>query len=265
MGIEQRNLVGNKYGKLYVVKMLGKYKPGNPHYYSLVRCDCGKEFPIQDSCLVSGRQKNCAKCGSKKFKKRHGMTGTPIHNLWLSMRQRCSNPNDTDYRLYGGRGIKVCDEWNKSFETFAEWALSSGYQVGLSIDRIDVNGNYEPDNCRFITMFEQASNKRNNVFIQYEGETVTVTEASRRCGIPQSTLANRIRAGWNDYDATHIPVYKGHAAKVLNTITNEFRLFDSLKDASQFVGKQKGYLSNKSKKIKRKEFSVGDYYVEIAK
>jgi hypothetical protein len=181
------------------------------------------------------------------------------------MRQRCSNSNHPDYKDYGGRGITVCNEWRDSFETFYEWATTHGYSEDLSIDRIDVNGNYEPDNCRFITMFDQASNKRNNVYIDYESDNVTISEASRRCGLDSGTVGDRIRKGWDEYDATHTEPYKGFGTMVRNRFTNEFWLFDSLAQASEFIGRNRGFLSYLSKKLNRTEFETGDYYVEITK
>lgn len=193
------------------------------------------------------------------------MTGTAIHNKWLNMRQRCNNPNDSFYKDYGGRGIKVCNEWDTSFENFYEWALNNGYEEGLTIDRIDVNGNYEPSNCRFITMAEQATNKRNNVYVELEGGKVTISEAARLTGIKVGTLGYRLRKGWDKNKAVHSDLCKGYGVFVKDIHSNELRLFNSLAEASLFIGKNRGFLSNKSKRNQSNTFQIGDYYVEIAK
>jgi len=260
----QRNLVGNKYGNLTVISMLGRVSNTSAHYYSRVRCDCGNEFDTRDTRLIHGSVTKCHECW-KKSQGRHHMTGTPIHNLWLNMRQRCSNPNSQDYKDYGGRGIRVCDEWNNSFESFYEWATTNGYEKGLSIDRIDVNGNYEPENCRFANAIEQGTNKRNNVYLDYEGETVAMSEASRRCGISEGTLGFRLRKGWNEYDATHKELCKGYETTIRDMAHNITYTFHSLGEASLFIGMNKGYLSNKLAKANSNSIQIGGYYVETQK
>jgi hypothetical protein len=101
----------------------------------------------------------------------HGMTNTRPYYIWSSMRERCFNPNSQAYSNYGGRGITVCQEWKDDFMSFYNWAINNGYTDELSIDRIDVNGNYCPENCRWITMYEQQNNKRTSVMITYNGKT----------------------------------------------------------------------------------------------
>jgi len=105
----------------------------------------------------------------------HGITNTSIYGVWQSMRQRCNNPNRTKYKDYGARGIKVCDEWQNA-ETFAKWANENGYQPGLQIDRIDNNGDYSPENCRFVTPRENSRNRRNTKYLTLNGETKSVAE-----------------------------------------------------------------------------------------
>ena len=124
----------------------------------------------------------------------HDMYGTRLNHIWANMRTRCNCKTNKDYPDYGGRGIKVCKEWDE-FINFHEWAMKNGYEDNLSLDRIDVNGNYEPDNCRWITMAEQQSNRRNNVFVEYKGEKHTLTEWSRITGISRSGLSYRLSIG----------------------------------------------------------------------
>lgn len=117
----------------------------------------------------------------------HMETKTRLHRIWLGMHERCSRPKHPHFKSYGGRGIKVCEEW-KSYESFRDWALSNGYSDDLTIDRKDNDGNYEPSNCRWITIKEQAANKSTNHYITVNGENIIISECSRRYGIPKSTI-----------------------------------------------------------------------------
>lgn len=129
---------------------------------------------------------------------KHGKRHTRIYDIWRSMRQRCYNPNTNRYKNYGGKGIKVCDEWRESFEAFYEWAMANGYADNLTIDRKDTNGNYEPNNCRWVTMKEQQNNRLNNHLETYNGETHTIAEWSEITGIKMCTLWARLKKyGWS--------------------------------------------------------------------
>lgn len=144
--------------------------------------------------------------GNKNHLK-HGMRNTRIYNIWRSMNQRCSNPNTINYHRYGGRGIKVCDEWKNDFLAFADWALANGYADNLTIDRKDVNGNYEPSNCRWSTTKEQQNNKRSNRIVEWNGASHTLGEWSEITGIRLATIWARLQKGWTPERAlTTIPV-----------------------------------------------------------
>lgn len=135
----------------------------------------------------------------------HGMKKTRIYKSWERIKRRCNNPKT--YKNYGGRGIKVCDEWSKDFMAFYEWAMANGYRDDLTIDRIDVNGNYEPNNCRWVTMKEQENNRRNNHHITYNGETHTIAEWGDILNIPYKVLLQRITTyKWSIEKAFNIPV-----------------------------------------------------------
>lgn len=133
----------------------------------------------------------------------HGKRGTRLYTVWNNMRERCRNPQNREYVRYGGRGIKVCDEWKNDFRAFYDWAMSSGYDETAprgkcTLDRIDNDGNYEPTNCRWATAKDQANNTRRTRFIEFNGERHSVTEWARRLGINQSTLSMRInKYGWS--------------------------------------------------------------------
>lgn len=162
-----------------------------------IRCDCGKEFIMAASEWKKQKQKSC---GCKRYETirklhtTHGMSGTPIWAVWHSMKERCECPTAQAWRNYGGRGIKVCERWSKSFEAFLE-DMGPTYQKGLTLDRIDVNGDYTPENCRWITMKEQARNRRGNRRIETPWGLITVSEASERSGIGVTTLLYRLDHG----------------------------------------------------------------------
>ena len=132
----------------------------------------------------------------------HGETKTRLHKIWGCMHERCERVKHPHYDAYGGRGINVCDEW-KEYLPFAEWARNNGYTDELTIDRIDVNGNYEPTNCRWITMKEQHSNKRSNRIIEYRGQKYTLTQLAEKSGIKKTTLKERLNLGWSVEDAVN--------------------------------------------------------------
>lgn len=134
---------------------------------------------------------NCVFLEKNKTTKTHGMRYSRLYNIWTQMIQRCINKNLDHYDRYGGRGIKVCPEW-MDFEVFAEWAMENKYQKNLSIDRIDVNGNYEPSNCKWSTVVEQQRNKRNNHYLTINKVTKTVAEWAELSGLPYKTLQRRI-------------------------------------------------------------------------
>lgn len=137
---------------------------------------------------------------------KHGMRNSRIYNIWRSMRQRCNNPNCKNFHNYGGKGITVCDEWKNSFEAFCEWAMKSGYEEGLTIDRIETDGNYEPGNCRWTSQKVQQNNRSNNRKICVNGTCHTLGEWSEITGLKISTIWARLQSGWSDEDAITKPV-----------------------------------------------------------
>lgn len=132
---------------------------------------------------------------------KHGKRNTRLYHIWRGIKERTLCITDKAYRNYGGRGITICDEWRNNFKTFYDWAMSNGYSDNLTIDRIDVNGNYEPTNCRWVNMKTQGNNRRTNRLLSYNGETMTMQEWSVKVGLSKETLSYRLNNGWNIEEA----------------------------------------------------------------
>ena len=166
------NLIGRRFGKLIVLEDGGRDSIQNILW--LCQCDCGNKTLVRTPMLNSGRTKSC---GCLKFESRnstHGLGKTRLYSLWSKMKDRCFRKNNPAYKWYGGRGITICKEWIEDFINFYNWAMDNGYNDDLSIDRIDVNGNYEPSNCRWIPLKEQALNTRTTKFLTYKGFRCTM-------------------------------------------------------------------------------------------
>ena len=164
-------------------------------------------------------------------REKHKCRKTRLYTTWSNMKQRCNNPNDKEYRNYGGRGIKVCKDWY-SFTKFRDWALANGYKEDLTIDRILLDKGYCPENCRFISLAEQANNRTNNHYITYKGETKTLAQWAKCLNIPYYRLRSRINLYDYDlnkafstetYDKKHWCKYKGET-KRLNEWCKELKL-----------------------------------------
>lgn len=207
------DITGQTFGRWLVVKQDGRGSHGEEQY--LCRCSCGAERTLRRSSLTSGNSKSCGCFSRDAAISRgitHGRSNTRLYRIWAGIIQRCCNSrNRYEWEKYGGRGITVCEEWKNSFEAFESWALSNGYSDSLSIDRVDVNGNYEPMNCRWATIYEQSNNKRTSRFIEFNGETKTVREFADKYGLNYSCLYARLRNGWSVERALLTPTMKGAA------------------------------------------------------
>ena len=181
---QYKDWTGERFGRAVVLERAENSACGRTR--QRCKCDCGKIFVTDTQNLV---KKHCQSCGCLKKEllgnahRTHGLSKEAIYAVWCDMRHRCENPNHHEYKNYGGRGISVCEEWHK-FEVFYAWAISSGYAKGLSIERKDVNGNYCPENCTWITMKEQGRNRRNVEL--YEGKTSVEWEVE--LGLPPHRL-----------------------------------------------------------------------------
>lgn len=160
-------------------------------YYKCL-CDCGKETIVYQGKIISGQTKSCG-CISKK----HGMWDTRLYNIWRGMIKRCCLKTNRDYYRYGERGISIFEEWKKDFKLFYEWSIQNGYKEGLTIDRINNDEGYFPQNCRWATQKEQANNKRTNVFVYIDGEKKTIKEWSEKIGVPPWRMYQRKSRGKN--------------------------------------------------------------------
>lgn len=194
------DLTGQQFGRLTVLCDSGeRYSDGGIMW--TCQCSCGNFINVKTSNLTSGHTKSCG-CLLKK----HGESNCLLYYIWRNMKNRCNNANNQEFHNYGARGITVCQEWMDSYEVFREWAMQNGYGEGLSIDRIDVNGNYEPSNCRWVSMKAQQNNRRNNHYVTIDGITHTIAEWSEIYGTKPYLIYGRIGDGWSEYDAITTPV-----------------------------------------------------------
>ena len=194
------DLTGKKFGRLTVIREgTSRTTPnGSVKKYWFCQCECGNTKEICGYSLQNGLTTSCGCYRREKSPLngiKHGLSRSRVYNIWKHIKARCDSPNSTNYPGYGGRGIKICDEWRNSFESFYSWAMSNGYSEELSIDRIDVNGNYEPNNCRWANATMQQNNKRNNRILEYKGETHTIAEWSRILHISRDVINKRIAKG----------------------------------------------------------------------
>lgn len=192
------DIIGKRYNNYTVVREVEKSNDGHRRF--LCKCDCGNERIVYLSHLKTNRRKECELCSFKNINKKHGMKNSRIYRIWGGMKNRCNNNNSKDFKNYKKRGIKVCPEWNNDFSIFYNWALQNGYSDTLTIERIDVNGNYTPENCKWVPKELQQRNKTTNILINYNGATITASELAHIVGIKPSAMIQRIkRHGVDDY------------------------------------------------------------------
>lgn len=195
-----------KIGKLTVLAKAGAW---NRQTWWLCRCDCGNKKVISGATLRRGKTQSCG-CVYRATRSavahksiavvKHGDSISRLYFMYRSMRARCENQKSISYKNYGGRGIKVCGEW-KEYTTFREWALKNGYDAsaprgGCTIDRIDPDGDYCPNNCRWVSSFTQQNNKRTTPMLTIKGKTAPLTEWARETGLPRGLIYSRYKRGW---------------------------------------------------------------------
>lgn len=211
------DLSGKRFGRLTVINVADRTTSGTIRWDCV--CDCGGRTKATTSSLRNGNVTSCGCYGREraaarmaKRSKTHGWSKTKLYKKWRSMLDRCEDCSNKKYRIYGARGVRVCDDWHR-FEPFLEWALMSGYSESaergnLTLDRVDTNGNYEPDNCRFISTAAQNRNKRTNVMVSHNGKTMTAAEWSRELGGSRNLVSRRLSNGWDKETAVTTPVHK---------------------------------------------------------
>lgn len=213
-----KDLSGKRFGRLYVLKLAFTK---NRKSYWLCKCDCGKEKIIRSDSLIGGKSISCGCYQKEKMKeniKPH--RNSKLYRVYYGMKERCCNENCVNYKYYGGKGVKIYYEWLNDFETFYDWATNNGYKDGLTIDRIDVNGDYSPENCRWITHKEQMSNTTANRRFEYNGENLTISELAEKYNINRNTLNYRINMGWNIEKAINFPT-------TVNYLKNDSECFEN--------------------------------------
>ena len=200
--IAHQDLSGMRFGKLIVVEFGFFDFPKNSKSrlaYWHCKCDCGKDCYVYSSNLKLGKTKSCGclqkSIASKTHKKYYFNIPKRLYHIWTDIKARCYNKKESSYKYYGGRGIKMCDEWKNDFISFYKWSVNNGFNENLSakkcsIDRIDTNGNYEPNNCRWVDVLTQANNKRNNIVIEYNGERYTMKQFCKEFDIPYKTFVS---------------------------------------------------------------------------
>lgn len=200
------DLTGQRFGRLTVIERVENDKWGAARW--LCRCGCGNEKIVLAHNLKCGNVRSCG-CLSKEIapergrhsrigerSKIHGDFGTRLYRIWAAMKRRCYNPHAAYYEDYGMRGITVCDEW-LDYGPFKEWALSAGYCEGMSIERVEVDAGYSPENCIWIPLNEQNRNKRNTIRMEYQGRIYTIKEMAAMTGLSERTIAGRYERGWS--------------------------------------------------------------------
>lgn len=193
---------GDRFGKWTIIEEVpSKIISGKPRRMFKCQCDCGNTKEVQLACL---RNKHSTSCGCEQKKRaseaqiKHGLCDKhPLYNVWKNIKKRCNYPNAQEYDNYGGRGIMICNEWSNDFKNFYNWAINNGWASGLSIDRIDNDGNYCPENCRWATAKIQMNNTTKNHNINYQDKVFTLATLAEHLNIPYNIVRYRIsRCNW---------------------------------------------------------------------
>ena len=197
------DISGEKFGRLTAIEFYGMGAQKNPVPMWKCKCDCGKECVVSYYNIMNGHTRSCG-CIQREFISSrntvHGGIGDRLYRVWRNIITRCTYEKGQEYYLYGGRGIKVCQEWLHDYKAFKEWAYSHGYDENAekfkcTIDRIDTNGDYCPENCRWVSQLVNDNNRRTSVYITVNGERITMSNAARKYGVSYKSLASGIKKG----------------------------------------------------------------------
>lgn len=214
----KEDITGQRFGRLVAMY---RVKDNGSKTKWVCQCDCGNKSIVGVYDLINGESRSCG-CLKRDLTiertKTHGLSKHRLYSIYNNIIKRCENKEHYCYENYGGRGIKMCDEWRNDFLAFYNWAYSNGYEDTLTIDRIDNDKGYSPNNCRWVTRIEQQNHRRDNNNLTIEGMTHTVTEWSRITGIKNSTIRGRLKDGWSVKDALSIkPDRKNRYQKIKST------------------------------------------------
>lgn len=198
---------GTRFGRWTVIEEDTKRGNSGQSYY-ICRCDCGVERSVRGTGLRDGSSLSCGCLNRDIVSKDDRLVDHVLYKTWGGMKQRCYNPNNLMFKNYGGRGIVVCDEWRYDYIAFEKWSMENGYKAGLTIDRIDNDGNYCPENCRWVTHTVQARNKRKSIFVTINGVTKCLFDWADEYGIQHVTMTHRWRRGWRGAKLISPPDYR---------------------------------------------------------
>lgn len=182
--------LNKKYNEWTIISFSHKDKNKRPFFNCI--CSCGNKNKIDLFSLKYGKTKSCRSCSAKKRENKHNLSYSRIYRIFNHMKQRCKNKNDPAYKYYGERGIKICKEWENNFISFYDWAIKNGYREDLTIDRIDNNKGYFPENCRWVDMKAQQNNKKNNHIIKYKDKEYTISKFCKFFNLNERTIRQRI-------------------------------------------------------------------------
>lgn len=199
--MKYKDITGEKFGKLTAISYNGSTKDGRAKWLCI--CECGNETTVLASSLKSGNTTSCG-CVLRSKIKQHGMSGTKIYQVWLSMKTRCNNQRSNRYEYYGGRDITYGQNW-ESFEDFYT-DMNEEYSDGLTLDRKDSNQGYSKSNCRWVNHTVQNNNKSDNILLYHNGRLITVKEVSKLTGLSITTIYNRKQRGWSDKKVITTPI-----------------------------------------------------------
>ena len=223
--MKYKDITGMKFGRLTPIRVCHKKKfsCGRVHELWECKCDCGEKTVVDKYCLLRGSTLSCGCYHREKTIKQmtiHGHSDSKLHNVWMSMHNRCKRVNDPHYKYYGGKGISVCAEWQE-FSFFYVWAIQNGWKEGLSIDRIDNYKGYSPENCRIADIITQANNKTNNRRFPFQGKEMTARQISEITHIDSVLISARMRKGWTIENAARVPPGIIHTKEGFNAVRGE--------------------------------------------
>ena len=221
------DLTGQRFGRLVVLSF---HHNENGKRYWLCLCDCGNKKIAHTSHLNFGLVKSCGcladetRANNRLKKRKHGFSHKErLYETWKNMKRRCCDPSNNRAKFYIEKGIKVCDEWMNDYSEFRQWALSHGYAETLTLDRINNDGDYCPENCRWATAKIQANNQSRNHLLTYNGETLTMSEWADKLGITYATINSRVQHGWSMTRIVNTPQRRsinGHYTTTLSRKTD---------------------------------------------